>query len=145
VIIALALALPGASPAAGAAPVCPQPRATAQAPPELLAARNPLQPTPEHFAAGERLYREGATPMPCQPCHGERGDGLGPLAAGFTPRPHNFACAETMRDLSDGQIFWIVRNGSPGTGMLACATLSDEQVWQLVLFLRRLAEPGLGS
>jgi mono/diheme cytochrome c family protein len=134
----------GAPAEAAAAPVCPQPRATAQAPPELLAARNPLDPTPEHLAAGERLYRQGATPMACQLCHGERGDGLGPMAAGFTPRPRNFTCAETMRDLPDGQLFWIVRNGSPGTGMLAYATLSDEQIWQLVLFLRRLAEPAPG-
>jgi hypothetical protein len=28
---------------------------------------------------------------------------------------------------------------SPGTGMLACPTLSDEQVWQLALYLRRFA------
>jgi mono/diheme cytochrome c family protein len=126
------------APAADAA-VCPQPRQTPDAPAELRQARNPLAPTPEHLAAGEKLYRETAVPMACQFCHGERGDGLGPLAAGYTPRPRNLTCAETMAALPDGQLFWVIRNGSPGTGMLAYAPLSDEQIWQLVLFVRGFA------
>lgn len=127
--------------AAAAAPgECPQPRATPQAPPELYGATNPLEPTPENLAAGEKLYRHTAAPMACQFCHGEAGDGQGPMAAGFTPAPRNLACAPTMRELPDGQLFWVIRNGSPGTGMLAYAPLSDEEIWQLVLFVRQLAE-----
>lgn len=121
---------------AGAAAVCPQPRTTQAAPAEMQAARNPLEATPANVAAGETLYRESAVPMPCQMCHGDKGDGLGPIAAGFTPRPRNFACAETMNALSDGQLFWIIGHGSPGTGMPAYATLTDPQIWQVVLFVR---------
>jgi mono/diheme cytochrome c family protein len=126
--------------AAAAGGVCPQPRATPQAPPDSLALENPLAPTPENLEAGRALYLESAVPMPCKMCHGESGDGLGPLAAGFTPRPRNFQCAETLQAIPDGQLFWIIRTGSPGTGMLAYSTLSDEQVWQLVLFVRQLAQ-----
>jgi mono/diheme cytochrome c family protein len=130
----------GAPAAEAATPaVCPQPRTTQSAPADLLAARNPLERTAAHVAAGEKLYRESAVPMPCQMCHGEKGDGLGPMAPGFTPRPRNFTCAETMRAIPDGQLFWIIRNGSPGTGMLAYAPLTDEQIWQIVFFLRSLA------
>jgi mono/diheme cytochrome c family protein len=139
VVAHMKAAFAGPAATAAAAPVCPQPRQTPEAPPELRQARNPLAPTPEHLAAGEKLYRESAVPMPCQLCHGERGDGLGPLAAGYTPRPRNFTCAESMAALPDGQLFWVIRNGSPGTGMIPYAPLGDEQIWQLVHFVRRFA------
>lgn len=119
--------------------MCPQPRTTADAPPQARAARNPLEPTTENLAAGAELYRKTAIPMACQFCHGESGNGLGPMAGGFDPPPRNFTCAQTMQPISDGQLFWVIRNGSPGTGMLLYPTLTDEQVWQLVLFLRSLA------
>ncbi len=91
----------GAEPAA-AGGACPQPRATPQAPPELLTLENPLEPTEANREAGRRLYHESAAPMACQFCHGTQGNGLGPMAGGFTPPPRNFTCAETMRSLADG-------------------------------------------
>ncbi len=44
-----------------------------------------------------------------------------------------------MESIPDGQLFWIIRNGSAGTGMPAFSDLGDEQIWQLVHFLRTLA------
>jgi mono/diheme cytochrome c family protein len=44
-----------------------------------------------------------------------------------------------MKNISDGQMFWVVKNGSPGTGMNAYKNLTDEQVWQIILYLRTLA------
>ena len=58
------------------------------------------------------------------------------VAGGFTPRPRNLACSETMSTIPGGQLFWIIRNGSPGTGMMAYPTLSEDQIWQLVLYVR---------
>ncbi|MGH0037966.1 MAG: cytochrome c peroxidase [Myxococcota bacterium] len=128
------------APAAAGGGECPQPRATRQAPDEALAMTNPLAPDEGHLEAGRKLYQEAAVPMACRFCHGESGDGLGPMAAGFDPPPRNFACAETMAPLADGQLFWIIRNGSPGTGMMAFPVLTDEQIWQLVLYVRSLAQ-----
>lgn len=48
------------------------------------------------------------------------------------------ACA-TMDAIPDGQLYWVIRHGSPGTGMLAHAELSDEETWQVVAYIR---EPG---
>ncbi len=118
---------------------CPQPRATVAAPTDLLALVNPLEPTAEHLEAGRKLYHESAVPMACQFCHGAKGDGLGPLAGGFDPPPRSFSCAETMDPLSDGQLFWIVRNGSPGTGMMGFRGLTDEETWQVLLYVRSFA------
>ncbi|MGH8768890.1 MAG: c-type cytochrome [Burkholderiales bacterium] len=36
-------------------------------------------------------------------------------------------------------MFWIIHNGSPGTSMPSFNALRDEQVWQVVLYLRELA------
>ncbi|NIP99686.1 MAG: cytochrome C, partial [Nitrospinaceae bacterium] len=43
------------------------------------------------------------------------------------------------KDIPDGQMFWIIKNGSPGTRMPAFGNLSDEQIWQLVLYIRQFA------
>ena len=123
---------------------CPQPRSTESAPPESLALDNPLRPTPEHLAAARALYHRTAKPLACAQCHGEKGDGLGPLAAAYEPPPRNFTCAETMDTISDGQLFWIIRNGA-SAGMPAYGAPSDEEVWQLVLLLREFAETGSGD
>ena len=44
-----------------------------------------------------------------------------------------------MRDLPDGQLFWIIKNGSPRTGMMAFQGLPDEEIWQLIHYIRSLA------
>lgn len=118
---------------------CPQPRFTGKAPDTVYGTSNPLPRDPANIAAGRKLYEKEASPS-CQLCHGIRGDGTGPLAAQFDPRPRNFACKATVNGIPDGQLFWIVRNGSPGTSMPAFGSLHEEQLWQLVLYLRDLAK-----
>ncbi len=120
--------------------VCPQPRATAQAPRDFLDMTNPLSPTREAIAAGMELFHRTAQPLACQQCHGEKGDGQGALGGGLVPPPRNFTCGDTMKSLKDGQLFWIIKKGSPGTGMMSFAGLSDTQVWQLITYLRTLAQ-----
>jgi mono/diheme cytochrome c family protein len=117
---------------------CPQPRFTGKAPEPDYGRVNPIAADRAARAAGRGLYEKGAAPS-CQLCHGIRGDGMGPLAGQFDPRPRNFACKETVNGIPDGQLFWIVRNGSPGTSMPAFPALRDEQIWQIVLYLRELA------
>jgi len=117
---------------------CPQPRFTGKAPENIYNLSNPLAASQPNIAAGRRLYEKDARPS-CQTCHGIKGDGQGPLSAQFDPPPRNFACAQTVNGIPDGQLFWIVRNGSPGTSMPSFHMLSDEQVWQVLLYLRALA------
>lgn len=129
--------LPGCVTAAPPVGECPQPRFTGQAPDEYYQRANPLQTTQQNLRAGERLYlaRNG-----CAVCHGRKGDGKGQLASQFNPPPRNFACARTVKGIPDGQLFWIIRFGSPGTSMPEHPQFTDEQVWQLVLHLRSLAQ-----
>jgi len=117
---------------------CPQPRFTGKAPAPIYGLSNPLAADGTNIAAGRRTYESDAHP-PCQICHGIKGDGKGPLAQQFDPPPRNFACKETVNGIPDGQLFWIVKNGSPGTSMPAFGGLREEQIWQIVLYLRTLA------
>lgn len=118
---------------------CPQPRFTGKAPDEYYGRPNPLQATEANLAAGEEVYLGDPRKISCASCHGRTGDGKGPLADQFDPPPRNFACAQTIRGIPDGHLFWIVRHGSPGTSMPPHKRLSDEQIWQVVLHLRKLA------
>jgi mono/diheme cytochrome c family protein len=120
--------------------VCPQKRQTAKAPAEFLELENPLPASKVHIGAGETLYQETAQPLACKQCHGTQGDGKGPLGGGLMPSPRNFTCGQTMNNLPDGQLFWIIKKGSTGTGMMAFPGLSDEQVWQLIHYIRTLAK-----
>jgi mono/diheme cytochrome c family protein len=118
---------------------CPQPRFTGKAPDEYLARKNPLTDTPENLAAGERLFKTGAAGA-CSFCHGVSGNGDGPLAGQFEPPPRDFTCGRTVNGIPDGQLFWIIRFGSPGTAMPDHPQFTDEQIWQIVIHLRRLAQ-----
>jgi mono/diheme cytochrome c family protein len=119
---------------------CPQQRSTVKAPDDLYTLPNPEHATPERIAAGRRLYEKDANPA-CEACHGIKGDGKGPLATQFLPRPRNFACAEMLDEIPDGQFFWIIQNGSPDTSMPAYKKLSDVQIWRIILYLRTLSKP----
>ncbi len=117
---------------------CPQPRFTGRAPEAVYQRTNPLPATAANVDAGHDLF-EDVEPRPCALCHGVTGDGRGFLAEQFDPPPRNFACAETINGIPDGQLYWIIRNGSPGTAMPAYRRLDEEQTWQLVMYLRALA------
>lgn len=119
---------------------CVQPRKTAKAPDEFLAKTNPLPASAGSIAAGKTLFLKTAQPVVCAMCHGEKGDGKGLMAAALVPPPRNFTCGPMMQHIPDGQMFWIIKNGSPGTGMMAFPGLPDEQVWQLVHYIRSLAK-----
>ena len=119
---------------------CPQVRFTVPAPDEFLKLKNPLKLDSKNLFAGESLFHTDAQPTACKICHGSTGNGMGMMAPGLNPPPRNFSCSETMKDISDGQMFWVVKNGSPGTGMTAYKSLTDEQVWQIILYLRTLVD-----
>ncbi len=120
--------------------ICPQPRKTPKAPDEYLKAKNPLEPTSKNILAGKTLFMFDAKPSACKICHGLSGDGLGIMFRQVHPKPRNFTCVYTMDKLPDGQLFWVIKNGSPGTAMPSFDYLDDNEIWQLVLYLRSFAK-----
>ena len=118
---------------------CPQHRFTGKAPADLYAMVNPLEVNQRNRRLGKELYEDLSNPS-CVACHGEKGDGRGQLAGQFDPPPRNFACAATIDGVADGQLHWIIKNGSLGTAMHSFGYLTDEEIWQLVIYLRSLTD-----
>ena len=128
------------TPGDGPSGVCPQPRKTRRAPGKFRKMENPLPQNATNVKAGKTLFQLTATPLACMNCHGAKGDGEGPMGAALDPRPRNFTCGETMKDISDGQLFWVIKNGSIGTGMMAFSGMPDNKIWQLIQYIRTLAK-----
>ncbi len=117
---------------------CPQARYTEMAPAAIASLANPLMASQKNIDAGEALYMSTAKPIACVKCHGEAGDGKGPMASMFEPAPRNFTCSDNVGSLTDGQFFWIIKYGSIGTSMPAFDKLSEHEIWQLTMYLRTL-------
>jgi len=116
---------------------CSQNRKTPTAPQEFLKMQNPVSLNDKTLKAGETIFQLQGKPIACKTCHGTKGDGKAMSGFESTPLPRDFTCAETMKALPDGQLFWIVRNGSPKTSMFAFPSLTDDQVWQLIHYIRQ--------
>ena len=119
---------------------CPQSRHTIPAPEEFSRMKNMLEPTAENVRAGSDLFNVNAKPIACSICHGLKGDGIGLIYQRMKPYPRNFTCYHTMQGVTDGQLFWIIGNGSHGTQMPGFVKLADEQIWQLILYIRSLTD-----
>ena len=119
---------------------CPQNRKTPTAPQAFLKLQNPVHLNDKTLKAAEIIYQLSGKPITCKTCHGEKGNGIAESGFESTPPPRNFSCAKTMSALPDGQLFWIIRNGSPKTSMFAFPSLSDKQVWQLIHYIRQFSK-----
>ncbi|NGZ26762.1 MAG: c-type cytochrome, partial [Magnetococcales bacterium] len=132
-LFALTLSLMGFSHAAEQAHKIPD------APPEYLAKTNPLADTNDEalLKRANRLFRGK-----CVKCHGEEGDGKGPRAESLIIKPAAFGSPGYLNGRKDGQLFWIISFGSPGTDMPAHGpgtdiNLSEEEIWSIITYLRR--------
>jgi mono/diheme cytochrome c family protein len=89
--------------------------------------------TPESIAAGRQLFQAN-----CAICHGPKGLGDGPAAFTLNPRPVNLQLHVPQH--AQGEVYYWITEGVAGTGMPAWKDkLTDEQRWQIVLYLEALA------
>ena len=88
-------------------------------------------------ANGKKIYMITAKPMACKMCHGVKGNGRGKLGIPLKPAPRDFTNKATMKKVSAGQMFWGIKNGSKGTGMVAHGKpLKDKLIWDVVKYIR---------
>lgn len=78
----------------------------------------------------------------CALCHGKRGDGKGVRSSALSRRPPDFANPEWQDETTPRQMFKVVSEGKRGTSMPAWPTLSEDQKWDVVAYVRSLAENG---
>ena len=94
---------------------------------------NPIEPTPLAIAEARDHYADH-----CATCHANSGDGKTQINAGLYPPAPDMRLAATQA-LSDGELFYLIKNGVRFTGMPGWGG-SDEDNWKLVLFIRHLPQ-----
>jgi len=96
---------------------------------------NPVKSSPESLARAKKWWD-----MDCTMCHGKEGNGKGDLAAEMKLKVADFTDPITLKDRTDGEIFYIIKNGHqdmPPEG----ERVKPEENWDLVNYVRSLAKP----
>jgi predicted CXXCH cytochrome family protein len=99
-------------------------------PAEIKRRINPLAKDAASISAGKDLFSQK-----CEACHAYDGAGKTEIGANVYPRPP--ALRDLIPSMTDGEIFYHIRNGIRNTAMPGW-TFPDQQVWQLVSYLRHL-------
>jgi mono/diheme cytochrome c family protein len=85
---------------------------------------NPLAGQPDAIAAGGRMFEDH-----CAKCHG-------PNALGHGKRPS--LRSDRVQQATDGEIFWLLKNGNLGKGMPTWAGLPEPMRWQIIAYVKSL-------
>ena len=93
----------------------------------------PPKKTPELLNEGKKLFEAN-----CTSCHGEKGDGKGPVGMALTPHPADFA--EPLKNWPNTKgkperIFGVISKGIPNTAMVGWPQLSEKERWGLVYYV----------
>jgi len=93
---------------------------------------NPVKSSPTSLASGKKKYGQD-----CAMCHGKEGAGDGDLAEDMKLKLKDLRDAETLKALSDGDIYSIINNGK-GKMMGEEGRLKPDEIWDIVNFVRSL-------
>ncbi|WP_188554781.1 c-type cytochrome [Edaphobacter dinghuensis] len=125
---------PTSASAAAPPPASAPAAATPAMPADAKTLVNPVKPTAESQAQAKKMYG-----YDCAVCHGENGNGKGDLAADIKPPLKDYTDPAALKDLSDGEIFYIIKNGKgqmTGEG----DRLNTDGVWNMVILVRSFAK-----
>ena len=88
---------------------------------------------------GKVLYDGKGT---CFNCHGKVGKGDGAAGAMLDPGPRDFTSCEFQRARTDGELFWVMKNGVQGTGMVAFTPgmVTEDEAWKILAYVRSLCK-----
>lgn len=99
---------------------------------------NPFSPTPDNILAGQQNFSHY-----CMVCHGLDGQNTGVPFAGRMSPPVPDLTSPAVQAYSDGQLKWVIDHGIFPSGMPASkGTLNDDEIWQIVVYLRHLPPQG---
>ena len=101
-------------------------------------AKNPVSADSKNILEGKQNFSHY-----CYVCHGLDGQGTGvPFADAMSP-PLPSLASKSVQAYSDGQLFWIIKNGLWPTGMpRANGILNDDEIWSIVVYIRHLPPAG---
>jgi mono/diheme cytochrome c family protein len=107
-------------------------------PAEFESLQNPYKGDRKAITKGEVIYEAN-----CASCHGLAGKGDGPAGAALEPKPADLVTKQSER--GDGYLYWRISEGGmmePFESMMPAwrGLLREEQIWQVVAYLRTLDE-----
>lgn len=97
----------------------------ARVPPSDHQRANPYEKQPDAIAACCNIFEEH-----CAKCHGQDAEGV-------KKRP-SLRSERVQRQATEGDLHWLLVNGSMKKGMPPWAKLPDPQLWQLITYLKSL-------
>lgn len=134
-IFSLVLLLELSAPARqGQTPSKAVPAAPYVIPVEAVRQANPVKPTPESIAQGKKWYG-----YDCAVCHGKDGDGKGDAAADIKRKASDFTDPATLKERTDGELFYVIKNGKGGMPPEG-DRMKPDGLWDLVNYVRSLAK-----
>jgi mono/diheme cytochrome c family protein len=109
---------------------------------EVRTWKHPLPATEDTIEKGKKLFQGKAF---CVTCHGRDGKGLGSDIEPGTlkgPLPRDFTDKDWQAARTDGELLWILKNGSKGTAMAPFIPLilTEEEAWQVLLYVRSFSQ-----
>lgn len=119
----------------GQAPPKSAPPAEYKIPPEAARQVNPVKPTAESIAQARKMYG-----YDCAMCHGANGDGKGDLAADMKTKVPDFTDPEGLKDATDGELFYIIKNHGKGEMPPEGDRVKPDGIWGLVNYVRSFAK-----
>jgi mono/diheme cytochrome c family protein len=114
-----------------------QPAATpapSSIPPDAARMVNPVKATAESQARVKKVYG-----YDCALCHGATGNGKGDVVADLKLTLKDYTDPAALKDLSDGEIFYIIKNGKgqmPAEGDRA----KPDDIWNMVILVRSFSK-----
>lgn len=103
-------------------------------PTEAAAKANPVRPSQESLAKGKKLYG-----YDCAMCHGKGGDGKGDMASDIK-NVTDFTNPESLKGRTDGELFYITRNGKGDDMPPEGDRAKDDDIWNMVNYIRAFAK-----
>ena len=103
-------------------------------PVEAARQTNPVKTSPESITRAKKWWA-----LDCAMCHGADGDGKGETAKEMKLTLVDFTDPATLKDRTDGEIFYIIKNGHndmPPEG----PRIKPEENWDLVNYVRSLSK-----
>ncbi len=96
--------------------------------------KNPLTSQPFDLIEAGGHYEEH-----CAVCHADNGSGQPKFHGLMYPRPPDLRGDDTQQ-MSDGELYWVIKNGIRWSGMPAFGNPgdNDEHAWKIVAYVRHL-------
>lgn len=116
-----------------------KPRVPADQIEEAKTWKNSFPPTSENIEKGKAIFHGKGF---CVTCHGKDGKGLGNIPGLRGKLPRNFTDQSWQAVRTDGELLWVLKNGSPGTAMAPFIplVLTEEEAWHVLLYVRSLGK-----